>query len=392
MDKYIKELSILLSLTDNVSFLLGAGISTSSGIPDYRTNGNFVDDRDNKSYPPEIAFSKEAFFLNPDLLRYLKKDMIANNYKPTIAHAFLGVLEKKGKLGTVFTQNIDNLEFSFVKNKERIVQLHGSLHTIKCGNEKCLGSSTRQSYADGNIKCKMCQTGYLRPDIVLYGEDLSKLNKSKINEFISDEQSKNMLIVSGTSLKVMPAAKIGLEYPNKGMIFNINNQEINIPMDNDMTAHVDLLGDCDLIYLKLIYEAGWIRDLFEYFEDLCENSKKLITSHVHEYSKKSTYAMLLPTDNDHVLYVSSNNWFRKVMNCKIDETKLATFKPFDIFIYCVNKTSHGILGLKTSSEPINAPNEEALILFYKNELKNIPFFQNILSIMERKNTNDDDFE
>lgn len=388
MDRNICELSLILRSVENVSFLLGAGISTNSGIPDYRSNGNFVDDRTGKNYPPEIAFSRQTFVKNPDLLRYLKRDMIGKDYKPTIAHAFLGILEKKNKLGTVFTQNIDCLEFSFIKNREKIVQLHGSLHTIRCGNQKCLAVSNRQTYASGEIKCPMCTEGYLRPDIILYGEDLNNEVKFKMEHFITTEQHQNntSLIISGTSFKVMPAAKIGKDFYNRGAVFNINGQTI------EMEQHVDLIGDCDLIYLKLIYELGWINDLFTYFDSLCENSKRLLESYKHEHIKRNFYGMILPEKQGpgHILYLSTEGWFREVMRYKIDGDN---FGMFDLFIYCIDKSNHGIKGLIKSDKLIDDPTEENLIIFYKEHLSNIPFFQNILGIIEKKNMScDDDFE
>lgn len=385
MDIDIFELSkfITTKFSDKIYFLLGAGISTNSGIPDYRNN-KFI--QDGIEYSPEEAFSRKTFYENPDLLRFFKKDMIACNYKPTIAHAFLAILEKKGKLGTVFTQNIDDLEYSFIKNRTKIVQMHGSLSTIRCDTKKCTGTTSAESYASGNIECPVCEKKTLRPDIILYGESLNSNMLARMKNFLEIEQKygNNILIVSGTTLVVKPNLSIALDFNNKGSIYNINNQPVR---NKNLTNHVDLLGDCDVVYLKLICQCGWFKDLLEYFESLCDKSKSAIQTFKYEPPKFSLHAILI----DNTLHVSNNLWFRQVMEYKNVENIFQS-DIFDTVLYHFGD-KHGIVvsGNQKTSNSLIQMDEESIIKHYQKDLEKIPFFQNIFSIFEKQSESDEEF-
>ena len=270
-------------LIKNVTFILGAGISTNSGIPDYRSHDGMYNTVNLEElrltekqlkrikHNPGYLVDKELFEVRPDILNTIKKDFIMGNYKPTIAHAFLAILEEKGMLYSVITQNIDGLELQLVNNHNNINQIHGSIKKArchKCKQEMPFEEFKNQLEINPAVKCKIenCK-GYIRPDIVLYGENI------KMDQNSSRYHYTDLLIVSGTSLQVYPVAEMPDNFLNNQPKFNINGEKLE-------TIENNILGDCDKIYLEIIYNCGWFNNLLKLKDKLCIKSQSLIMTYV----------------------------------------------------------------------------------------------------------------
>lgn len=188
----------MLSECENVVFFGGAGVSTESGIPDFRS----VDGLYSQSYkyPPEMIISHSFYRQNPqEFFKFYKDRMIYKNAKPNKAHLYLAKLEKEGKLKAVITQNIDALH-SFAGSKN-VFELHGSVMRNYC--EKC-GKFYPLEYITECEAVPMCGcSGRIKPDVVLYEEPL---NDKVVAGAVDAIRKAEMLIVGGTSLVVYPAA------------------------------------------------------------------------------------------------------------------------------------------------------------------------------------------
>ncbi len=186
--------------SNNIVFFGGAGVSTESGIPDFRSKDGLYNQK--YKYPPEEILS-HTFFMNntEEFYKFYKEKMNSLNYNPNITHMKLVELEKKGKLNAVITQNIDGLHQK--AGSKTVYELHGSVlrnYCMKCGK-----------FYDGEFifKCKeipKCSCGgIIKPDVVLYEEGL---NDETIKNSIYAIANADMLIVGGTSLTVQPAASL----------------------------------------------------------------------------------------------------------------------------------------------------------------------------------------
>ena len=193
-----EKLKELINGSNNIVFFGGAGVSTESGIPDFRsTDGLYHQEYD---YPPETILSHSFFMRNPEeFYRFYKNKMLCLDAKPNMAHKKLAELEKAGKLKAVITQNIDGLHQA--AGSKEVLELHGSVHRNYC--MKC-GKSYDAEYmlhAEGVPTCSC--GGRIKPDVVLYEESLDDQVMRKSVEMIS---SADMLMIGGTSLVVYPAA------------------------------------------------------------------------------------------------------------------------------------------------------------------------------------------
>lgn len=194
----IEQLQRIVDDAQRIVFFTGAGVSTDSGIPDFRsTDGLYAMEYD---YPPETIISHSFFVENPkEFYRFYKNKMIFEEAKPSITHHFIAECEAKGKSIGVITQNIDGLHT--LAGSKKVVELHGSIlrnTCMKCGKRYPLSSITSSL---GIPKCS-CQ-GIIKPDVVLYEEALSEQD---LYNAISMIQRADVLIVLGTSLMVYPAA------------------------------------------------------------------------------------------------------------------------------------------------------------------------------------------
>ena len=194
-----EKLKELINGSNNIVFFGGAGVSTESGIPDFRsTDGLYHQEYD---YPPETILSHSFFMRNPEeFYRFYKNKMLCLDAKPNMAHKKLAELEKAGKLKAVITQNIDGLHQA--AGSKTVLELHGSVLRNYC--EKC-----HQFYglnailnSTGIPHCEKCG-GTIKPDVVLYEEGL---DEKTINAAVRYIHEADVLIIGGTSLAVYPAA------------------------------------------------------------------------------------------------------------------------------------------------------------------------------------------
>lgn len=198
MEKEIERLQELIDKYDNIVFFGGAGVSTESGIPDFRSVDGLYSQK--YEYPPETILSHSFFMRNPEAFyKFYQDKMLCDTAKPNAAHLKLAELERSGKLRAVITQNIDNLHQ--MAGSKKVLELHGSVHRnycMKCG--KFYGFSHMKA-AKGVPRCQC--GGMIKPDVVLYEEGLDNDTISQSVRAISQAQ---VLIIGGTSLAVYPAA------------------------------------------------------------------------------------------------------------------------------------------------------------------------------------------
>ena len=194
IDKFVQ----LVQESDNIVFFGGAGVSTESGIPDFRSQDGLYNQK--YDYPPETILSHTFFMRHPDeFYRFYQDKMLCDTAKPNAAHLKLAELEASGKLKAVITQNIDNLHQ--MAGSKKVLELHGSVYRNYC--MKC-GKSYDFAYmknAKGVPKCTC--GGMIKPDVVLYEEGL---DNGVISEAVRAISQAQVLIIGGTSLAVYPAA------------------------------------------------------------------------------------------------------------------------------------------------------------------------------------------
>ena len=199
MNEKIRQLKEIIDQTDNLVFFGGAGVSTESGIPDFRSTDGLYNMK--YKYPPEKIVS-HTFFVRKteEFYEFYKDKMMALDAKPNKAHEKLAQWEREGKCRAVVTQNIDGLHQ--MAGSKKVLELHGSIHRNYC--TKC-GKFFDASYvknSDGIPRCDDCG-GLIKPDVVLYEEGLD-------NQVVSDAiyaiAHADVLIIGGTSLAVYPAA------------------------------------------------------------------------------------------------------------------------------------------------------------------------------------------
>lgn len=199
MDK-IEQLKSMIKESCRIVFLGGAGVSTESGIPDFRSeNGIFKAIRD-FGYPPETLLSRSFFDRNPEVFfKYYRTLLMSGDAKPNRAHYALAKLEQEGKLTAVATQNIDGLHT--MAGSRTVFELHGSIkrnHCMKCHK---FYDDTFVAESEGVPRCSC--GGIVKPDVVLYEEGL---DYETLNGACTHIMRADMLIVGGTSLQVYPAA------------------------------------------------------------------------------------------------------------------------------------------------------------------------------------------
>lgn len=196
-----KRLQQIISESSSIVFFGGAGVSTESGIPDFRSvDGLYHQQWD---YPPETILSHTFFMRKPEeFYRFYKAKMLCDTAKPNAAHLKLAELEKAGKLKAVITQNIDNLHQ--MAGSKNVLELHGSVYRNSC--MKCCTSYdfVYMKAAEGVPKCEKCG-GIIKPDVVLYEESLDNGTITRAVQAIAEAE---VLIIGGTSLAVYPAASL----------------------------------------------------------------------------------------------------------------------------------------------------------------------------------------
>ena len=214
MDK-TEALQKIISETENIVFFGGAGVSTESGIPDFRS----VDGLYHQSYkfPPETILSHTFFEREPEeFYRFYRDKLIVRDAQPNAAHRKLAQWEQEGKLKAVITQNIDGLHQ--LAGSRKVLELHGSVHRCYCA--RC-GKKYPESFVNESVGIPRCVCGgIVRPDVVLYEEGLDDRIMAEALQLIRDAE---ILIIGGTSLNVYPAAGLINYYRgNKLVLINLS--------------------------------------------------------------------------------------------------------------------------------------------------------------------------
>lgn len=216
MTKEVMELKKIINESNNIVFFGGAGVSTESGIPDFRSEKGIYSAVSEYGYNPETILSHSFFMRNKEIFfKYYKKNLLYPNAKPNNAHYGLAKLEKEGKLKAVITQNIDDLHQK--AGSKNVLELHGTLYKnycMKCGKNFDLDYVTKDY---GITLCDKCG-GVVRPDVVLYEEGLDQDVIRNSVKYISEA---DVLIVGGTSLAVYPAAGL-IDYFRGNKLILIN--------------------------------------------------------------------------------------------------------------------------------------------------------------------------
>lgn len=234
MDDKVRKLKEIVDNTDNLVFFGGAGVSTESGIPDFRSTDGLYNMK--YKYPPETIVS-HTFFVRctEEFFEFYKDKMMVLDAKPNKAHYKLAQWEKEGKCRAVVTQNIDGLHQ--MAGSKNVLELHGSIHRNYC--TKC-GKFFDASYvknSEGVPYCDACG-GLVKPDVVLYEESLDSKTISNAVYAISHA---DVLIIGGTSLAVYPAAGM-IDYFRGSHLVLINRS--STPRDNQADLVInDSIGE-----------------------------------------------------------------------------------------------------------------------------------------------------
>lgn len=232
----VSDLKSVIKESNNVVFFGGAGVSTESNIPDFRSNTGLYKTKNDYSYPPEVMLS-HTFFVEhtEDFFEFYRKNMIFKDAKPNPAHLALAELEKQGKLKAVITQNIDGLHQ--MAGSKNVMELHGSIHRNYC--MRCGAFYDLDYILESKSiipKCSKCG-GTVKPDVVLYEE---MLDMDVMNRAVSYISNADVFIVGGTSLVVYPAANLVTYYRGKKLIL-INKSSTPYDYAANMVIH-DSIG------------------------------------------------------------------------------------------------------------------------------------------------------
>lgn len=193
-----KELQRMIDESQRIVFFGGAGVSTESNIPDFRSSDGLYNEQ--YQYPPEQVVSHTFFVKKTEMFYdFYKNKMMFLDAKPNAAHLKLAEFEEAGKLTAVITQNIDGLHQ--MAGSKNVLELHGSIHRNYCQNCGKFYDADYVKHADGIPRCEC--GGIIKPDVVLYEEGLDSMTIQKSIRAISGA---DMLIIGGTSLVVYPAA------------------------------------------------------------------------------------------------------------------------------------------------------------------------------------------
>ncbi|MDE7332235.1 MAG: NAD-dependent protein deacylase [Lachnospiraceae bacterium] len=235
----IEKLREIVNNSDNIVFFGGAGVSTESGIPDFRSVDGLYNQK--YDYPPETILSHTFYRQKPEeFFRFYKDKMLCLGAKPNAAHLKLAGWEREGKLKAVITQNIDGLHQA--AGSSRVLELHGSVlrnYCERCGN---FFDAEYMLHASGVPRCDACG-GPVKPDVVLYEEGLDNQTLSDAVRYISDA---DVLIVGGTSLVVYPAAGL-IDYYKGNKLVLVNKT----PTARDGAADLVVQGSIGEIFAAL---------------------------------------------------------------------------------------------------------------------------------------------
>ena len=238
MREEIRELRELVDRAENIVFFGGAGVSTESGIPDFRSTGGLYHQQ--WKYPPEEILSHTFYKSNPEeFFRFYRAKMLAPEARPNAAHRKLAEWEGQGKLRAILTQNIDGLHQA--AGSRNVLELHGSVHRNHC--ERCgkFYALDRILETRGVPRCGC--GGIIKPDVVLYEEPL---DQEVLQEAVRALAEADLLIIGGTSLNVYPAAGL-IRYYRGGRIVLVNKS----PVAQDLAADLVITDPIGEVFAQL---------------------------------------------------------------------------------------------------------------------------------------------
>lgn len=229
-DKMFDELKKVIAENDHIVFFGGAGVSTESNIPDFRSDQGIYQKK-KYPYPAEVMLSATFFRNHPkSFFDFYLNEMIYEDAQPNLAHKALARLEATGKLDAVITQNIDGLHQK--AGSKRVLELHGSVLRNTCMSCGSTYSLKEVLAFKGDIPRCGC-SGIIKPDVVLYEESL---NEKVLNEAIAAIRQADVLIIGGTSLVVYPAAGLIQYFKGKKLVL-INKDQTSFDKQADIIYH-----------------------------------------------------------------------------------------------------------------------------------------------------------
>ncbi|KYK55060.1 hypothetical protein DCS_07021 [Drechmeria coniospora] len=287
----------LIKRSSNIIVITGAGISTSLGIPDFRSKGTGLYSKlaHLGLGDPQEVFDIEVFKEDPTIFYSVAKDIVPSTDRYTPTHKFIAMLHQRGKLLTNYSQNIDNLEVKAGLPKDKLVQCHGSFGTascVQCGyrtegetifpdikagiiprcpacaqklrpngpgrkRKRSAGSSSSKrrrwsadDSSDDDSEYDIPQAGVMKPDITFFGEPLPDEFSNRLTQ--NDRDKVDLVVVIGTSLKVTPVSEIVSWLPPHIPQIYLSRQPVN-----HINFDIDLLGDCDVIVTELCRRLEW---------------------------------------------------------------------------------------------------------------------------------------
>jgi NAD-dependent deacetylase len=230
----IDRLRDMIESSSNIVFFGGAGVSTRSNIPDFRSADGLYSEKTNSKFSPEEILSHFFFITHTaEFFDFYRTKMIYKDAKPNGAHIALAGLEKKGKLKAVITQNIDGLHQ--MAGSRNVLELHGSVHRNYCMKCRKFFDLDYVMNSQNIPKCDKCQ-GTIKPDVVLYQESLDGDILEKAVKYISKAE---VFIVGGTSLSVYPAAGLVSYYRGNKLVL-INNSATPYDGRANLIIHDDI--------------------------------------------------------------------------------------------------------------------------------------------------------
>jgi len=245
--------------TKRIVVMAGAGISTASGIPDFRSPGSGLYDNLQQYNLPfaEAIFDIQYFHQNPKPFFALAKEMYPGNYRPNAAHYFVRLLQEKGKLWRMYTQNIDGLERIAGIKADHLVEAHGTFATATCTT--CLKTYTSQDIKESILAGEIphcihssCK-GVIKPDIIFFGEQLPE----RFWLHMVDMPAADLLIIMGTSLEVEPFASISRLVTWRKPRVLMNREIVGEFLYSDRAKDVIQEGEVLNSVIQLIDKIGW---------------------------------------------------------------------------------------------------------------------------------------
>ncbi|GAA49800.1 NAD-dependent deacetylase sirtuin 3 [Clonorchis sinensis] len=268
--------------------LTGAGISTASGIPDFRTPGTgLYDNLSQYKLPwPEAVFDLEYFYSNPVPFYTLAKELYpTGRYRPNIAHHFIRLLYDQARLLRVYTQNIDSLERMAGIPSDKLVEAHGTFLTATCTvcRSKVSSKVVKDAIDASTVaKCPECHN-VVKPDIVFFGENLPE----RFWEYPKDLAQTDLVIVMGTSLEVYPFAGVADSVPRFIPRILINRESVGSFRYRNRPGDIVLLGSITGSIQRLSESLGWVEDLTDLMGEWRPNLQNCLS---HSDKKSSPYS------------------------------------------------------------------------------------------------------